>query len=236
MEAPTWRSWEQQLGSESWDNHGGLYSMPVSAATTEHVTDHMDHFYPHHHHQHLDGFHGTASTMQQFPSGFHGHFTAMSPQFAYTLHSNSVARRNERERNRVRFINKTFSRLRQHLPCSEKKKLSKVDTLRTAIRYIKHLQHILDVQDQEESKTGSDVTVKMADTSDEEEKRSVADEDSSCSSFDWTRKQCDISSSRAAKSSGSVTSGTDCSLDLDIEDDLDSERHSPDHNLGDDWL
>ena len=59
-------------------------------------------------------------------------------------HASTVARRNERERNRVRHINSTFDNLRQHLPCSsKKKKLSKVDTLRTAIKYINHLQNIL---------------------------------------------------------------------------------------------
>jgi hypothetical protein len=59
-------------------------------------------------------------------------------------HATTVARRNERERNRVRHINSTFDNLRQHLPCStKKKKLSKVDTLRTAIKYINHLQNIL---------------------------------------------------------------------------------------------
>lgn len=65
--------------------------------------------------------------------------------------SNSQLRRNERERNRVRMINMTFARLRQHIPdgyCKNKnKKLSKVDTLRGAIDYINGLQDLLDEHD-----------------------------------------------------------------------------------------
>jgi len=69
-----------------------------------------------------------------------------------------IARRNERERNRVRTINQTFARLRQHLPSSaaasvtrpatqhgstKAKKLSKVQILRAAIHYIGQLQQLL---------------------------------------------------------------------------------------------
>lgn len=55
------------------------------------------------------------------------------------------ARRNERERNRVKHINSSFAVLRQKLPSSsgKKRKLSKVDTLRGAIDYIRHLQKLL---------------------------------------------------------------------------------------------
>ena len=67
----------------------------------------------------------------------------------------SVARRNERERNRVKLINNTFSRLREHIPAAlmneapgkKSKKLSKVDTLRGAIDYIKGLKQLLDESD-----------------------------------------------------------------------------------------
>lgn len=58
--------------------------------------------------------------------------------------SGSGARRNERERNRVRQVNLGFDRLRQHVPQGRKnKKLSKVDTLKAAVDYIKHLQTVL---------------------------------------------------------------------------------------------
>ncbi|XP_020810098.1 achaete-scute complex protein T3 [Drosophila serrata] len=67
----------------------------------------------------------------------------------------SVARRNARERNRVKQVNNGFVNLRQHLPQSvinslssggrgASKKLSKVDTLRIAVEYIRGLQDMLD--------------------------------------------------------------------------------------------
>lgn len=62
-----------------------------------------------------------------------------------------VARRNERERNRVKLINMTFSTLRDHIPngckIGKSKKMSKVDTLKAAIDYIKHLQDLVDEHD-----------------------------------------------------------------------------------------
>ncbi|XP_067123553.1 achaete-scute homolog 5-like [Centruroides vittatus] len=61
---------------------------------------------------------------------------------------NTVARRNERERKRVKLVNLGFARLRQYIPHSNKsKKLSKVETLRSAIDYIKRLQQLLEEQD-----------------------------------------------------------------------------------------
>lgn len=59
-----------------------------------------------------------------------------------------VRRRNERERTRVRNVNDGFERLRRHLPIASEpepkdKRLSKVETLRYAIGYIRHLQSLL---------------------------------------------------------------------------------------------
>ncbi|GBM27567.1 hypothetical protein AVEN_97081-1 [Araneus ventricosus] len=63
---------------------------------------------------------------------------SMNPQPA------AVARRNERERNRVRLVNLGFATLRQHVPSTTKnKKMSKVDTLKSAVEYIKRLQELL---------------------------------------------------------------------------------------------
>lgn len=72
----------------------------------------------------------------------------------------SVARRNARERNRVKQVNNGFATLRSHIPpavaaaiCSEKpasrssaasKKLSKVETLKMAVEYIRSLQQLLE--------------------------------------------------------------------------------------------
>lgn len=66
----------------------------------------------------------------------------------------SVERRNARERNRVKQVNNGFDKLRQHIPQKivevenggrgASKKLSKVDTLRLAVKYIQGLQQLLD--------------------------------------------------------------------------------------------
>ena len=78
-------------------------------------------------------------------------------RMGYKSNPTAVARRNERERNRVKHINGTFSTLRKHLPSGAKnKKMSKVETLRSAIRYINHLQQILAAQDEEDAKSGTD--------------------------------------------------------------------------------
>lgn len=62
----------------------------------------------------------------------------------------AVARRNARERNRVKQVNNGFSTLRQHIPShvaagygDRGKKLSKVETLRMAVEYIRGLQKLL---------------------------------------------------------------------------------------------
>lgn len=78
--------------------------------------------------------------------------------FAYTgMQPASVARRNARERNRVKQVNNGFATLRNHIPLSvaaalgasnsgrgASKKLSKVETLRLAVEYIRSLQDLLD--------------------------------------------------------------------------------------------
>uniref|UniRef100_A0A182MZX2 BHLH domain-containing protein n=1 Tax=Anopheles dirus TaxID=7168 RepID=A0A182MZX2_9DIPT len=72
--------------------------------------------------------------------------------------SASVQRRNARERNRVKQVNNGFANLRQHIPSTvvtaltngtrgANKKLSKVDTLRLAVEYIRSLKRMLDEND-----------------------------------------------------------------------------------------
>ncbi|XP_055684750.1 achaete-scute complex protein T3-like [Lutzomyia longipalpis] len=66
----------------------------------------------------------------------------------------SVERRNARERNRVKQVNNGFDKLRQHIPQKivevenggrgASKKLSKVDTLKLAVKYIQGLQSLLE--------------------------------------------------------------------------------------------
>lgn len=78
--------------------------------------------------------------------------------FAYSgMQPASVQRRNARERNRVKQVNNGFATLRNHIPLSvaaalgatnqgrgASKKLSKVETLRLAVEYIRSLQDLLD--------------------------------------------------------------------------------------------
>ncbi|XP_062239049.1 achaete-scute homolog 1a [Platichthys flesus] len=71
--------------------------------------------------------------------------------FGYTLPQqlpHAVARRNERERNRVKLVNNGFATLREHVPNgAANKKMSKVETLRSAVEYIRALQQLLDEHD-----------------------------------------------------------------------------------------
>ena len=62
----------------------------------------------------------------------------------------TVHRRNARERNRVKLVNLGFETLREHVPSGKvNKKLSKVETLRSAVEYIKELQNVLNCYDQQ---------------------------------------------------------------------------------------
>lgn len=78
----------------------------------------------------------------------------------------SVVKRNARERNRVRQVNSGFVNLRQHIPQSivteltnggrgASKKLSKVDTLRLAVEYIRRLKDLIDESDSEASNSST---------------------------------------------------------------------------------
>lgn len=76
----------------------------------------------------------------------------------YQTQPASVARRNARERNRVKQVNNGFAALRQHIPSAvsaalaggrgSSRKLSKVDTLRLAVEYIRSLKRLLDENDE----------------------------------------------------------------------------------------
>ncbi|XP_066561781.1 achaete-scute homolog 5-like [Amia ocellicauda] len=124
---------------------------------------HHHHHHPHHHHRcHPGGGHG--DTLAHMPfllyptnvdpgyyeasySGalfpympFHGHFGLYDCPFEPAF----IQKRNERERQRVKCVNEGYARLRDHLPGAvSEKRLSKVETLRAAIRYIKYLQEMV---------------------------------------------------------------------------------------------
>jgi len=80
-----------------------------------------------------------------------------------TMDPVAVARRNERERNRVKQVNDGFNELRKKIPyIPEKKKFSKVEILRFAMTYIRELQGLIE-------ETGKD-EVKSSDPSEFEER------------------------------------------------------------------
>ncbi|XP_039253914.2 uncharacterized protein LOC120330982 [Styela clava] len=66
----------------------------------------------------------------------------------------SVAKRNARERRRIKNVNLAFDELREHVPSGEqnKKKISKVDTLQSAIIYIKTLERLVMQRRKQEKK------------------------------------------------------------------------------------
>lgn len=85
----------------------------------------------------------------------------------------SVQRRNARERNRVKQVNNGFANLRQHIPSDvinalthggrgASKKLSKVDTLRLAVEYIRRLKDILDDGETDTSSSSSTRSSQMS--------------------------------------------------------------------------
>ena len=139
----------------------------------------------------------------------------------------SVARRNERERNRVRFINHNFVRLREHLPCSDKKKkLSKVETLRTAIRYIKHLRHILHEQEKEQEEAmckGSDAEIGSSgekDRAGSDLKPAELEAGKNINTIAICRDFNDASIISDENTCGGSSSGSNCSSSSSMEDDI----------------
>uniref|UniRef100_UPI00358E8293 achaete-scute homolog 2-like n=1 Tax=Myxine glutinosa TaxID=7769 RepID=UPI00358E8293 len=69
----------------------------------------------------------------------------------------ATARRNERERNRVRLVNQGFAVLQEHVPDGDpSRRLSKVETLRAAAQYISSLQTILAEHDADVDVSTSD--------------------------------------------------------------------------------
>ncbi|XP_040889101.1 achaete-scute homolog 5-like [Toxotes jaculatrix] len=89
------------------------------------------------------------------PFHHHGHFSVYECPFEPAF----IQKRNERERQRVKCVNQGYAKLRDHLPGqSADKRLSKVETLRAAIRYIKYLQGLVELEDGRNSGTESPST------------------------------------------------------------------------------
>uniref|UniRef100_H3BDQ9 Achaete-scute family bHLH transcription factor 5 n=1 Tax=Latimeria chalumnae TaxID=7897 RepID=H3BDQ9_LATCH len=99
---------------------------------------------------------------------FHGHFGMYDCPFEPAF----IQKRNERERQRVKCVNEGYARLRDHLPgAMSEKRLSKVETLRAAIKYIKYLQDLL-TRDPDGAPRSEDSSSKQDCNSDGESKTS----------------------------------------------------------------
>lgn len=91
---------------------------------------------------------GGAHCSDALPLGLPFHLDAYleHAHIEYSFQPAFIRKRNERERHRVRCVNEGYARLRKHLPQElEEKRLSKVETLRAAIHYIKQLQSLLNL-------------------------------------------------------------------------------------------
>lgn len=92
-------------------------------------------------------YRGPAPTLLPYLTQFtnrHGHLTVYECPYEPAF----IQKRNERERQRVKCVNQGYAKLRQHLPGQNAdKRLSKVETLRAAISYIKYLQSLVQLED-----------------------------------------------------------------------------------------
>ncbi|XP_058488474.1 achaete-scute homolog 5-like [Solea solea] len=98
------------------------------------------------------------------PFHHHAHFSVYECPFEPAF----IQKRNERERQRVKCVNQGYAKLRDHLPGhlprhlpghSADKRLSKVETLRAAISYIKYLQQLVDLEDESRNTESNRTTV-----------------------------------------------------------------------------
>ncbi|KAM4625943.1 uncharacterized protein ACJ7VT_004248 [Polymixia lowei] len=142
------------------------YSLSPSSDHTEDNTS------SHHHHSGPDSLANTLpvilypSTMDPgslglYEGSFRGHRPCLLPYLAPFHHGHFgvydcpfepafIQKRNERERQRVKCVNQGYAKLRDHLPGgTSEKRLSKVETLRAAISYIKYLQSLVQGKEQE---------------------------------------------------------------------------------------
>lgn len=128
-------------------DHISYVSLPLRGSSVEnggaHYRDALRLGLPFHLDAYLEPVHGQRLPCRRFSYfPFHGPLGVCE----YSFEPAFIRKRNERERHRVRCVNEGYARLREHLPQElEEKRLSKVETLRAAIDYIKHLQSLLDL-------------------------------------------------------------------------------------------
>lgn len=114
-----------------------------------------NHHAPKHIKPKIAGYHHHQSVASSSSSSSSSSTKSSHPYATHQPQTVSVQRRNARERNRVKQVNNGFSTLRQHIPSDvvaalsnggrgASKKLSKVDTLKVAVEYIRRLEDLLD--------------------------------------------------------------------------------------------
>lgn len=106
---------------------------------------------------------------------------------------NFVRRRNERERDRVKCVNEGYQILKEHLPIERKnKRVSKVEILRFAIDYIKHLRDILNDTEDTDNKSQCNESVVKIEHPGSESENSQFDikQKDPCQGPSSTKRQC----------------------------------------------
>lgn len=122
MQKYTTLSQPQQMGI----GFNNISPPPVLSRMHQHIPLHHQPNFTHNHHQ---------RTRKRRSN--HSLVASMDPE--------AVARRNERERNRVKQVNDGFDALRKKVPfLPDKKKLSKVEILRCAMMYIRDLKGVVE--------------------------------------------------------------------------------------------
>ncbi len=97
--------------------------------------------------------------------------------YDYPFEPAFIRKRNERERERVRCVNDGYARLRNHLPFENReKRISKVETLRAAIKYISHLRGLLDELDSKEKDKSDEKASRKRNRDEEEDKDNKVDQ------------------------------------------------------------
>lgn len=155
-----------------------MHMLPMIVSSSSTTSSHQTPVIMHHHHHIMQGKRPIAPATSEQRSNVMAaldqnrmaksksklSFTHM--QHPYGAQPASVQRRNARERNRVKQVNNGFANLRQHIPSDvitaltnggrgASKKLSKVDTLKLAVEYIRRLQDLLDENENDTSSTST---------------------------------------------------------------------------------
>ncbi|XP_051551258.1 achaete-scute homolog 5-like [Myxocyprinus asiaticus] len=129
--------------------------------------------YPTHMEQRVyDGSYYSGASLLSYLPPFHGSFGVYDCTFEPAF----IQKRNERERQRVKCVNQGYAKLRDHLPNgTTEKRLSKLETLRAAIQYIKYLQGLVENTERVEENGGGASPVSVSESSSEESAWSYRD-------------------------------------------------------------